>query len=101
MSKVEEAAAWVGEVLALMDVHRDASDHGTLFPHIKEAAMARLREINESLAPAKEPPAYEPTAFDKAVPPRDEVPRDPNVIPEPITEDPVITDTPVIERRGA
>lgn len=95
MEGLDKAAAWVGEVLALLSVHKQASDHGPAMSHIANAAYTRLREINEDFNPHK-PSTHVPTAFDKEVPPRNVVEPPPPV--ERVPDGELKSETPV-ERR--
>ena len=70
----------VEEITGLLHLHKEAAAHGSGLSHIANAALTRLREINEELNPHK-PSTHVPTAFDKEVPPR-------NVVPEPKSAEP-------------
>lgn len=63
----------IGEVAALFHIHKAAMEHGEQFKHIRDAAMGRLREINEEHAPQKPDPVY---------------PEPDNEIPEPTKDTP-------------
>ncbi len=42
------------EVAMLLHIFKGTHEHGEQFKHIRDAAMARLKEINEEHAPKKE-----------------------------------------------
>lgn len=47
------------EVAMLLHIFKGTHEHGEQFKHIRDAAMARLKEINEEHAPKKEEPVVE------------------------------------------
>lgn len=56
------------EVAELLHIFKGTHEHGEQFKHIRDAALARLRAINEEHAPkaaVEEPPVEEPTIEDE------------------------------------
>lgn len=52
------------EVAELLHIFKGTHEHGEQFKHIRDAALARLKAINEEHAPKKDDPAVEEPAVE-------------------------------------
>lgn len=62
------------EVAELFHIFKAAHEHGDQFKHIRDAALERLRAINEEHAPQKEEPVDEEPSDEE--PPQDDDSKD-------------------------
>lgn len=69
----------LNEIGALLTVEEFLRGHGQMFTNILEAVMARLKEINEEMAPEKEEP--EPVLHEEDPEPEEEPETDPPAKP--------------------